>query len=263
MNTQPKIRGAKAIFQAIIPVPLWRGLQDIRYQCHKRLQRFKRRPPVGWVRFGSLRRLQPIDRFYGWQWGQVIDRYYIEKFLAGVATDIHGRVLEIAENSYTLRFGSDRVTQSDVLHYVSGNPKATIIADLTDADHIPSNTFDCIILTQTLQFIYNVAAAIRTLQRILKPGGVLLLTCHGISQISRSDMANWGEYWRFTSLSVQKLLGEVFPEDHLTVHAYGNVLAATAFLYGLTAGELHQAELDYRDPDYELILGVRAIKPRG
>ena len=254
-------RRIKASLKEIVPARLWRRLQDIRYWNRQRLERFKRRPPVGWVRFGSFRRLQPIDRSYGWQWGRVLDRYYIEKFLTGFATDIHGRVLEVGENSYTLRFGGDRVNESDVLHYVSGNPKATIVADLTDAEHIPTNTFDCIILTQTLQFIYDVKAAIRTLFRILKPGGTLLMTCHGISQISRFDMGNWGEYWRFTSLSAQKLFGEVFTEDHVTVHAYGNVLTAAAFLYGLTAGELRQDELDYRDPDYELILGVRAIKP--
>lgn len=262
MNPQTEIRSFKALVKTILPDRVWRRLQDTRYWGRKRLDRFKRRPPLGWVRFGSFRRLQPIDRSYGWQWGKVIDRYYIEKFLAEFATDVHGRVLEVAENSYTLRFGGEHVTHSDVLHYVSGNPRATIVADLTDADHIPSNTFDCIILTQTLQFIYNVGAAIRTLHRILKPGGVLLMTCHGISQISRFDMGNWGEYWRFTTLSVQKLCSEVFPGDHVTVHAYGNVLTAAAFLYGLTAGELHQEELDYRDPDYELILGVRATKPR-
>ena len=261
MNLQSETRGAKAILQTIIPTLVWRRLQDIRYRCHRRLEKFKRRPPVGWVRFGSFRRLQPIDPSYGWQWGRVLDRYYIENFLTEFATDVHGRVLEVAENGYTFRFGGERVTQSDVVHYVSGNPKATIVADLTDADHIPSNTFDCIILTQTLQFIYDVKAAIRTLHRILKPGGVLLMTCHGISKISRFDMGSWGEYWRFTSLSIRKLCSEAFPEDNITVQAYGNVLTAMAFLHGLTAGELHQEELDYRDPDYELIVGVRAIKP--
>jgi SAM-dependent methyltransferase len=170
-------------------------------------------------------------------------------------------VLEVAENSYTIRFGGERVTQSEVLHYVIGNPKATIIADLTNAKDISSNTFDCIILTQTLQFIYDVEAAIHTLHRILKPGGVVLATCHGISQISSFDMKNWGEYWRFTSLSIQRLFSEVFPEDRVATQAYGNVLSATAFLYGLTAGELRQKELDYQDPNYELIIGVRAIKP--
>jgi hypothetical protein len=99
-----------------------------------------------------------------------------------------------------------------------------------------------------------------TLHRILKPGGVLLATCHGISQISSSDMQQWGEYWRLTSLSARKLLTEVFNEECVMVQVYGNVLSATGFLHGLTAQELRREELDYLDPHYEVIIGVRAVK---
>ena len=60
-----------------------------------------------------------------------------------------------------------------------GNPQATIVADLTDAPHIPDDTFDCAIVTQTLQFVYDVRAAFATLHRILAPGGVLLATVPG------------------------------------------------------------------------------------
>jgi hypothetical protein len=74
-------------------------------------------------------------------------------------------------------------------------------------------------------------------------------------------MNNWGEYWRFTSLSLRKVFGEVFPDSHITIKAYGNVLAATGFLHGLTAGEFRKEELDYRDPDYEMIIGGRIVKP--
>ncbi|MDT7947006.1 MAG: methyltransferase domain-containing protein [Thermoflexus sp.] len=171
-------------------------------------------------------------------------------------------MLEIGDDTYTRRFGGDRVARSDVLHVQEGNPKATIVADLTCADSIPSDTFDCIIFTQTLHVIYDVRAAIRHLHRILKPGGVLLATFPGISQINRYDMDRWGDYWRFTTLSARRLFEEVFPPGNVTVRAYGNVLAAVAFLHGLSAEELRREELDYHDPDYELIITVRAVKPR-
>lgn len=220
-----------------------------------------RHPPVGLVRFGSLRRLQPIGRIFGSEWGQCIDRYYIESFLARYAVDINGHVLEVADNAYTQRFGGTRVQQSDVLHIAPHHPGATVTADLTCADHLPSDMFDCIIFTQTLQFIYDVRAALHTLYRILKPGGVLLVTCHGISQIARWDMDHWGEYWRFTSLSAHKLFTEVFPVSSVTLQAHGNVLAATAFLHGLVSEELRQEELNYFDPDYEVLITIRAVKP--
>lgn len=218
-------------------------------------------PPVGWVRYGSLRRMAPISRAFGKDRGLPIDRYYIERFLAAHAPDIRGHVLEVGYDIYTHKFGADRVTRSDVLHVTHGNPKATIVADLTCADHIPTDTFDCIILTQTLQFIYDVEAALKTLSRILKPGGVLLATFGGLSQISRWDMDRWGHYWNFTTLSAQRLFEESFPGAKVKVEAYGNVLAAIALLHGLASQELRHEELDHHDPDYEVLIMVTAVKP--
>jgi SAM-dependent methyltransferase len=217
-------------------------------------------PPVGRVRFGSLRRVTPFSRQFGYDRGQPIDRYYIERFLSAHASDIRGHVLEIADDTYTRRFGGSQVTQSDVLH-VEGQPGATIIADLTCADHVPSDAFDCVILTQTLQFIYEVPAALRTLRRILRPGGSVLATLPGITPISRYDLERWGCYWAFTSLSAQRLFEAVFPASGIGVEAHGNVLVASAFLYGMATEELEPGELDAGDPDYQVIITVRAVKP--
>jgi SAM-dependent methyltransferase len=213
------------------------------------------------IYFGSFRRLTPISRYYGYdRGGKPIDRYYIEKFLSSNSGYIKGHVLEIEDNTYTKRFGGAKVLISDVLHVRKGNPNATIVADLTKGDNIPSNSFECIILTQTLQCIYDIRAAIKTLYRILKPGGVLLATFHGISQYSRNDMDNWGEYWRFTNLSARMIFEEVFPKDKITVKGYGNVLSSISFLHGISWRELKKNELDYYDPSYELIVALRAIK---
>ena len=224
-----------------------------------------RSPAIGRVRLGSLRRLQPIGAVFGLHRGddlqQCIDRYYITDFLGRYASDIHGHVLEVAENLYTDRFGGDRVERSDILHVAADHPGVTIVADLTAANHLPSDTFSCIILTQTLQYIYDLRLAMRTLYRLLQPGGVLLLTCPGISQMSSYDREQWGEYWRFTSMSLQKLLAEVFPAQQVCVRSYGNVLTAIAFLHGLIIADLRPAELTYHDPNYELVIAGRAVKP--
>jgi glycosyltransferase involved in cell wall biosynthesis/SAM-dependent methyltransferase len=214
---------------------------------------------VGHVRFGDLRRVVPISAEFGYDRGQPIDRYYIDRFLARSAGAIRGRVLEIGDDTYTRQFGGDRVTISDVLHISEGNPLATIVADLTQADQIASNSFDCILLIQTLQLIYDLPAAIRTIERILKPGGVLLATFPGISQLSADEWAEtW--YWSFTTLSARRLFEAVFPAECVEILAYGNVLAATAFLQGLAAEELRREELDQHDPQYQLLLCLRAQK---
>jgi peptidoglycan/xylan/chitin deacetylase (PgdA/CDA1 family) len=218
-------------------------------------------PLVGKVHPGDLWRLTPISSNWGLDRGRPIDRYYIENFLAQHASIIRGRVLEIGDNAYTKAFGGTRVTISDVLHVTEGNPMATIIGDLTRADHIPSDSFDCIILTQTLQLIYDARAALETLHRILKPDGVLLATVPGITHIARDEWAaSW--YWHFTTLSARRLFDEVFLPSHVQVECYGNVLASTAFLYGLAVDDLDKEELDHRDPDYELLITVKAVKAK-
>lgn len=222
--------------------------------------RWTRRNVPHKINFGDLRRLTPISSNFGYDRGLPGRRYYIENFLSQYAQDIHGHVLEIGDDAYTRRYGGNRVTKSDVLHVTTGNPKATIVADLCSADCIASDTYDCIIFTQTLQCIYDVQAAIRTLYRILKPGGIVLASFSGIAQLSGYDMERWGEHWRFTRLSVRRLFEEVFLPENVEVRSYGNVLTAIAFLHGLAAEELSQEELGYHDPNYEVMITLRAVK---
>jgi SAM-dependent methyltransferase len=169
-------------------------------------------------------------------------------------------VLEIGNNYYTQDYGGSRVKVSDVLNVAEGKPQTTIVADLTRADHIPSDTFDCIILTQTLHMIYDIRSVIRTLYRILKPGGVLLATFPGISQTSSRK---YGEQylWAFNQLSARWLFEEAFPAANVEIKAFGNVLTAASFLYGVAVEELRREELDYHDPDYEVLITLRAVKP--
>ncbi len=217
-------------------------------------------PPVGKVRFGSLKRKTPLSR-WGFSRGQPVDRYYIELFLSACKGDVRGHVLEVGDASYTRRFGEERVQRSDVLHVTAGNPEATIVADLTIDGSLPADTYDCVICTQTLQQIYAVESAITTLHGALKPGGVLLATVPGISQIDRPAMEKWGDYWRFTTQGLTQLFLRSFPEGCTSITAYGNVLTSTAFLYGLATEELSADDLSYHDPDYQLLIAARAVKP--
>ena len=217
--------------------------------------------PVGKVNFGGLRRLSPISAVFGQDRDLLtIERYYIEQFLAANAADITGRVLEMGDPFYIRKFGRG-VTHEDVLNYVDGNPNATIVADLTDAPHIPDDTFDCIIITQTLQMIFEVDKAIKTLHRILKPGGVVLCTSHGMTQVARREgVDDWGEYWHFTTQSKRRLFRAVFPRDNVVVSTVGNIFTCICNLHGLAAREVDQSELDSHDPNFEMLLLVRAVK---
>lgn len=218
-------------------------------------------PAPGELSLGHLRRLEPLSRDFGFERGTPVDRYYIHRFLAEQSADIRGRVLEIGDSAYTRRFGGGRVEIADVLNVRDAGGDTTIVGDLASGADIPDNAFDCLLITQTLHLIFDVPAAIRTIYRVLKPGGVLLLTSPGT--ISQLEQGQWRStwYWGFGSLALEKLFGATFPADRLKFGEHGNVLASTAFLQGIAAEELSAQELDSHDELYPLLLTVRAVKP--
>jgi SAM-dependent methyltransferase len=221
-------------------------------------------PPLGWGRLAGLRRLEPVSRSFGYDRGTPIDRYYIEQFLlrhGGPNGDIRGRVLEIRDREYTSRFGwTGHVDASDILDVDPGNRDATLRVDLGAEQELPAATFDCIICTQTLLLVYDVRRALDDLHRLLAPGGALLLTVPGVSKICVDETPRSGDYWRFTTHSVRRLCEECFGPGRVEVEAFGNVLTAAAFLYGLAAEELRPPELARRDGDYDVIVAARAVK---
>jgi SAM-dependent methyltransferase len=239
-------------WRRFVPASARRRLRPIRRAV---VEWRRRRPPD----LGDLRRVTPIDPNWGFERGTPIDRVYVEEFVGAHAADIRGRVLEIAAPDYTTRFGRG-VERVDILMATEGNPQATIVGDLADAPQIPSDAFDCAIVTQTLQFVYDVRAAFATLHRILAPGGVLLATMPGITKISPPEDEEYGEWWHFTARSAARLAEEAFGPGNVEARSYGNVLSAAGFLYGLAASDVKREELAAHDRLYEVIVGVRAVK---
>ena len=230
----------------------------LRSQMRQGLGREPVTPGFGQTKWGDLRRTAPVERYFGFTRGKPVDRHYIEDFLGRHSADIAGRVLEVGDNGYTMRFGGAGVTRSDVLHISEHAPNATIVGDLANADHIPDETFDCFVLTQTLHMIFDMPAAIRTIHRILRPGGVVLITVPGISQIDRDEWRDtW--YWSLTAAALRRLLAQGWTQ--LSVEAQGNVLSAVAFLHGIATGELTPDEMAVRDEAYPVIVAARAVKP--
>jgi len=212
--------------------------------------------PNNWL---NLRKIEPISRVFGFDRGTPIDRVYIEHFLNINKQYIQGVVCEIADNSYSKKYGSN-VKAYEILHYTNDNPRATIVGDLTDISTLPQNKVDCFILTQTLNFIYDFKSAIKGVHYMLKKGGVVLATVSGISQISRYDMDRWGDYWRFTNLSAKRIFEEAFGKGNVDIKTYGNVLTAISFLHGISAEELTREELFFTDEDYQILIGIKAVK---
>lgn len=204
--------------------------------------------------------LKPVSKRFGDEIGTPIDRYYIEKFLIDNQRYIHGSVMEIADNSYTMRFGMN-VSDSYILH-VNGWGKNVIKGNLATGEGIKENMVDCLICTQTIQFIYDISAVTANIYKILKPGGTALITAAGIAQLSMYDYQNWGEYWRFTDLAMRKMLCEYFPEGSVEVCSYGNVKTGISFMYGLCVENLLESDFDYNDMQYPMIVAAIARKDK-
>lgn len=216
-------------------------------------------PPAGTVRFGSFRRVTPISPVFALDRGFPIERYYIGEFLERHREDIRGRALEFGETRYLDEFGDGQVRRKEVFSYVEG-PDATIVGDLTQPASLPEDAFDCIVCTQTVQMIYEIRQAVRSLCNMLRPGGVLLLTSHGISRIGRHlDTDDWGEYWHLTPQGARSLFADAFTGT-VEVDSYGNVLTAMCALHGLASEELTREELDVEDRDFPVIVTVRAVR---
>ena len=208
---------------------------------------------------GDLARTTSFSTWGASRGGSIV-RVYVAEFLQRHAADIHGRVLEIAGDEYTRRFGRD-VTQGDILDVFADNPRATIVGDLTDAPQVPDESFDCVLVTQVLSWIYDVRAPLRTAHRILAPGGVLLATTPGIARIAPVESELFGEWWHFTTMSAQRVTEEVFGPGNVEVQSSGNVLSAAGFLFGLGTYDLTPEQLAVHDPAYQVLVAIRAVKP--
>jgi SAM-dependent methyltransferase len=209
------------------------------------------------VDLGNVRRTRPVSDIFGFDRGRPVGRYYTERFLRQHQEDIRGRVLEVKDSAYTIRYGHD-VSQADVLDIDSSNPLATIVADLAQAGGLFSESFDCFILTQTLQYIYDLRAAISHAHRILRPGGVLLATLPTGGRIDPTSKVP--EYWRFTAASCARLFGEIFGDGNVQVESHGNVLVCIASLLGMATEELSRKELETNDPMFPVEITVRAVR---
>lgn len=208
----------------------------------------------------STNPLKPISIKYGYDRGAPIDRVYIESFLEDNKDSIKGRCLEIHDTAYIKKFGGKKVAHSDALDIDTSNKQANIYGDLRNLkETINDNTYDCLVITHTINIIDDVDAAISECHRILKPGGILLLTIPGfIGPVIDIDKS----FWRFNKNNTRYILKKKFDNNSIQTISYGNVLAGQAFLTGLSTEELSKSEISYNDPHFPIVIGAKAIKLR-
>ncbi len=205
------------------------------------------------------RRVAPLSTFYGFERGRPVDRHFIERFLAANREVIRGRCLEVKDGAYTRRFGGGRVAESDVVDIDPRTPDVTMRGDLRRLGEVADDRYDCVILTQVLQLIDECELAVRECRRILKPGGVLLATVPALGRIDPRPGVD-GDFWRFTTAGARHLFEKVFRREDVEVRAHGNCRTGLAFWVGMAAEELGERELGFDDPDFPVVVTIRAVK---
>jgi SAM-dependent methyltransferase len=200
--------------------------------------------------------VEPLSSTWGANRGLPIHRYYLEQFLKEFSTDIKGHCLEFQGDDYVSRVGGFGVKKVDILHVDNSNPKATLIADLSKDNALPSDYFDCVVCTHVLHVIYDFEKAVGELWRILKPGGSLLIA---VPQLSMCG-PEFHELWRFTAEGLSTLLAVRFGKENVSVRAYGNSLTSAGEIRGLVADEFSRSELDYFDERFAVEICARAVK---
>ena len=235
----------KRTVKAIVPESAWENVK-----------RLKGRARGVQSRILMGRNIEPLSYIWGFDRGLPLNRYYIERFLEEFRSDIRGHCLEFQDDSYTHRYGGDSVSKLDIMHIEDRHPTATIVADLTKPNDVPSETFDCIVCTQVLHVIFDVEKAVSEMWRILKPGGVLLVT---VPHISMCD-PDWHEIWRFTPEGLGAVIERAFGHEATTIRAYGNSLTAAGELRGLVTQEFSRAALECHDPRFAVSVCARALK---
>ena len=224
-----------------------------------------RLPLVRELRAMQFRRLQPIG--HGRQRGTAIVRHYWGRFLEQHRSDIRGTVLEIGTTATVRRYGRQAVTRAEALDLAAHSPEVTVIADLTRADHVPGDQYDCFVNQFTMHLIYDLDAALYHSIRMLKRGGVLLVNfpCVDYYFPRGLDMGTGAPaflHWWFTPIQVENLLRRAgLSSVDYTIEIFGNLFSRVAYQMNLPAEELAPHELEHVDPGHPLLICARVVKP--
>jgi SAM-dependent methyltransferase len=121
----------------------------------------------------------------------------------------------------TLLAGAREIVAFDV----PGNAHADIHGSL-DAIPLDDASFDVVLCLQVLEHVPDPAAAVRELRRVLRPGGRVLLSTHGVYPFH----PNPDDLWRWTHQGLERLFRTNAEWSSVTVRPGAGTAATTGML---------------------------------
>jgi SAM-dependent methyltransferase len=159
---------------------------------------------------------------------------------------------------------------------LAGNPRADVEIRPDGTLPVDDDTVDLVLSTQVLEHVDDPALYLSECIRVLRPGGSLVLTTHGIMHLHRDPQ----DYWRWTCDGLEKIVREAGLEVRRSVGVLGLVPAGLqlvqvgiarklprvvlAPLFLLFQGLIALTDLGYTEGgrrEFGLVIGVLATKP--
>lgn len=128
------------------------------------------------------------------------DRELLRRFVAAHAQALQGKILDIGGGNRRYAGSFQHVTLFETL---DNNPatKPDIVASVESLP-MADATYDGILCTQVLGDVWDIQRAVGEIVRVLKPGGLLLLTESLLNEEHDAPQ----DFWRFTQYTFRKLL---------------------------------------------------------
>jgi SAM-dependent methyltransferase len=195
----------------------------------------------------------PYSRNFGFERGTPVGRHYVESFFRKHASSVRGRCLDFGDDRYRSFF--PLTSSYEVINLTPGDG-VDYVCDVHDVTSMPQAAFDSIICPQVFEHLAWPEKAAESIKRLLKPGGILLLTAPFINPVHYVPT----DYRRFTPECLAMILedaGLVIDE----ISFGGNSLVGTGSLLGMVVQDFSKRELDHKDPVYPYNVLVRAHRP--
>jgi SAM-dependent methyltransferase len=209
-------------------------------------------PDVGALKWGDLRRTQPLCQFFGFTRGTPIDRYYLNRFVESIRDEVRGITLEIGgEKQNRDLFGFKCATEYRVLDLPGLSDD--VAGDVSRRDTFAENTFDSIVIFNVLEHCERPQQVVDNIHRWLQPGGKAFVLVPTAQKLHPAP----GDYWRPLPQGLQSLFRAFSKHETRT---YGNIATVIASFHGIAAEELTGEELDFNHPDYPVVSCIIAEK---
>lgn len=127
-----------------------------------------------------------------------------------------GRVLDAGAGRGAYRELLDGFAESYVGMDVSATPSTDVVGDAQKLPFV-DETFDAVFCSQVLEHVPQPEAALKEFQRVLKPGGYLILTVPHLSWLHNEPH----DYYRYTPHGLRFLLARAGFQDQYIVPAGG------------------------------------------